>query len=295
MNRIYAPALIGLLMAGCAAEPSTSDAYGNFESVQTTVSAEIGGRLTSFSVAEGQRLSAGQVVAQVDTVQLVLQRARLEAGQRAVRARFPGIAAQEGVLRTQRVVAQRELARLQRLVAGGAATEKQVDDLSGQIEVLDQQVASARTANAPVFAELDVLAAQIVQIEDQVARAQVTNPVPGVVLTTFVQESEITGPGRPLYAIAQLDTLELRAYVSGAQLSEVRLGGRVRVIVDDPGGQPREGRVSWVSSQAEFTPKLIQTREERVSLVYAFKVRVPNLDGALKIGMPAEVVFQPTD
>jgi HlyD family secretion protein len=192
-------------------------------------------------------------------------------------------------------VAERELERLQRLVADGAATEKQVDDLSGQIEVLDQQMASVRTANAPVFAELDVLSAQIAQVEDQVARARVTNPIPGVVLNTFVQESETTGPGRPLYAIARLDTLELRAYVSGAQLSEVRLGGRVTVIVDDPAGATREGRVSWVSSQAEFTPKLIQTREERVSLVYAFKVRVPNLNGALKIGMPAEVVFQTAD
>jgi membrane fusion protein YbhG len=293
MIRNYALALLALLLAGCAADEPTSDAYGNFESVQTTVSAEIGGRLTFFSVVEGQQLSMGQVVAQVDTVQLVLQRARLEASQRAVKARFPGIAAQERVLGTQRAVAQRELERLQRLVADGAATEKQVDDLTGQIEVLDQQMASVRTANAPVLAELDVLSSQILQIEDQVARAQVRNPVSGVVLNTFVEESEITGPGRPLYAIAPLDTLELRAYVSGAQLSEVRLGSRVRVLVDEPVGRSREGRVSWVSSQTEFTPKLIQTREERVSLVYAFKVRVPNLDGALKIGMPAEVVFQP--
>ncbi|NNE71037.1 MAG: HlyD family efflux transporter periplasmic adaptor subunit [Rhodothermales bacterium] len=283
--------ILAVLLAGCGADAELADAYGNFESTEVTVASEIAGRLVRFDVAEGSQLEPGVPVAQVDTTQLGLKRAELEARRQAVRSRYPGIAAQEAVLKTQRSVAERELTRFEGLVADGAATEKTLDDVRGQLQVLDAQIDAVRSANPTVFAELGVLHTQLAALEDQIRRASITNPVRGVVLTTFVQESELTSPGRPLYRIAPLDTLELRAFISGDQLAAFRLGQQVDVTFDAGAGELETlpGRVSWIASQAEFTPKLIQTREERVSLVYAIKVRVSNADGRLKIGMPGEV------
>lgn len=284
---------LGLAVVGCGSDQSTSDAYGNFESTEVTVSSEVAGRLIQFDVTEGQSVQAGSVIGLVDTTQFALRRDELRARRAAVRARFPGIVAQEEVLRTQRAVAARELDRFQQLVSEGAATTKTLDDLRGQLEIIDSQIASTRAANPPIMAELGVLDTQLELLEDQIHRARLTNPVTGVVLTTFASESELTSPGRPLYRIANLDTLELRAYVSGAQLPQIRLGEEVTVIVDSDASsnQTLRGTISWIASQAEFTPKFIQTKEERVGLVYAVKVRVPNPDGTLKLGMPGEIRF----
>ncbi len=284
------------LATGCGSNQKTSDAYGNFESTEVTVSSEVAGRLVRLDVTEGQRLQAGSVIGLVDTTQFALRRDELRARRAAVRARFPSVVAQEDVLKTQRNVAARELERFENLVSQGAATAKTLDDLRGQLEVLDSQIANARAANPPIMAELSVMDAQLASLEDQIGRARLVNPVNGVVLTTFASESELTSPGRPLYRIAALDTLELRAYVSGAQLPRVILGQEVTVIVDydESSNQTLRGTISWISSQAEFTPKFIQTKEERVSLVYAVKVRVPNPDGVLKLGMPGEIRFAGT-
>lgn len=284
------------LATGCGSNQKTSDAYGNFESTEVTVSSEVAGRLVRLDVTEGQRLQAGSVIGLVDTTQFALRRDELRARRAAVRARFPSVVAQEDVLKTQRNVAARELERFENLVSQGAATAKTLDDLRGQLEVLDSQIANARAANPPIMAELSVMDAQLASLEDQIGRARLVNPVNGVVLTTFASESELTSPGRPLYRIAALDTLELRAYVSGAQLPRVILGQEVTVIVDydESSNQTLRGTISWISSQAEFTPKFIQTKEERVSLVYAVKVRVPNPDGVLKLGMPGEIRFAET-
>lgn len=284
------------LATGCGSNQKTSDAYGNFESTEVTVSSEVAGRLVRLDVTEGQRLQAGSVIGLVDTTQFALRRDELRARRAAVRARFPSVVAQEDVLKTQRNVAARELERFENLVSQGAATAKTLDDLRGQLEVLDSQIANARAANPPIMAELSVMDAQLASLEDQIGRARLVNPVNGVVLTTFASESELTSPGRPLYRIAALDTLELRAYVSGAQLPRVILGQEVTVIVDydESSNRTLRGTISWISSQAEFTPKFIQTKEERVSLVYAVKVRVPNPDGVLKLGMPGEIRFAET-
>lgn len=283
--------IAGLLLAGCSADTEQADAYGNFESTEVTVASEIGGRLIQFQAVEGALLEAGTVVAVVDTAQLALKRAELEARRAAVRSRYPGIAAQEAVLETQRGVAQKELARFEDLASDGAATTKTLDDIRGQIDVLDAQIQAVRASNPPVFAELGVIDTQVSALEDQIARATILNPVRGVVLTTFAEPSELTAPGRPLYRVAPLDTLDLRAFISGAQLAEFRLGDEVEVTFDAGGStlDTLPGRISWIASEAEFTPKLIQTREERVGLVYAIKIRVPNANGLLKIGMPGEV------
>lgn len=286
-------AILLLLVPACSAGPERSDAYGNFEATEVLVASEVSGRLVHFSVHEGDLLDAGLPVAVVDTTQLVLRRGQVIAQKAAVRSRLGSIAAQVSVLVEQKRVAEREKERIEGLLSDGAATTKQRDDVDGQLAVLDRQIQSIRTQNAPIFAELDVLDAQLAVLEDQVARSRVVNPVAGTVVATYAEESELTAAGRPLYRIARLDTLTLRAYVSGAQLGHVTLGGRVEVLVDEDRETNRslEGTVTWIASEAEFTPKPIQTKEERVDLVYAVKVRVPNPDGRLKIGMPGEVRF----
>lgn len=292
----HAGALImATLLSGCSRQETASDAFGNFEAREVLVSAETGGRLVAFSVREGQRLEAGTPVGLIDTLQVALRRDQIAAQARAVRSRFPGINAQIDILTTQRAVAERERDRMQALVAQGAGTQKQLDDILGQLDVLDRQIAAIRTQNAPVFAELDVLEAQRAVLDDQIQRSRISNPVAGTVLVSYAEQTEFTAPGKPLYRIAPLDTLELRAFVSGSQLGQVRMGEEVTVIVDGEGGtlDRMVGTVTWIASEAEFTPKLIQTREERVHLVYAFKVAVANPAGKLKAGMPGEVILDP--
>ncbi|RMF58593.1 MAG: HlyD family efflux transporter periplasmic adaptor subunit [Bacteroidetes bacterium] len=289
------PLLLALAggLAACNGNDHLSDAYGNFEAPEVVVSAEVSGRLVRFDVEEGQRLAAGAVVGLVDTTQLALQRAQLRAQREAVRSRLRSVRAQIDVLEAQQRVALTEKARLERLLARDAAPRKQYDDVLGQLDVLEAQIASVRTQTATIEAEVAALDVQLDQVADRLARSRIVNPVAGTVLVTYAEAHELAAAGRPLYKIADLDTMELRAYVSGAQLPHLRLGQRVTVLIDDgpTANRTLEGEVTWIASEAEFTPKLIQTKEERVNLVYAFLVRVPNPDGALKIGMPGEVRF----
>ncbi len=288
--------LLLLLLAaasGCDQAENRSDAYGNFEAVEVQVAAEAEGRLLRLSVQEGDRLQQGAPVALIDTTQLHLKREQLEANRRAIEARIPGLVAEMNVLEEQLTVARREKERILRLLEDDAATEKQLDDINGEIQVLQQKIESIRTRRPGIISEIEALDAQIAAVNDRIEKSIVTNPVSGTVLTAFAEPHELTSPGRPLYTIANLDTMILRAYVSGAQLPHIRLGQTVKVLVDESRteNRPLSGTVSWIASEAEFTPKTIQTKEDRVDLVYAFKVRVPNPDGRLKIGMPGEVQF----
>ena len=186
---------------------------------------------------------------------------------------------------------QREKQRIDKLVEGGAATSKQQDDLEGQIELLKAQITATESQKASVYAERNTLHVQVQQVEDQIKRSSVRNPVDGIILTKYKEEGEIAAPGQALYKVANMDELILRAYISGNQLSEIVIGEIVKIRFDVPDGvDETTGKVSWVSERAEFTPKIIQTKEERVNLVYAIKVVVPN-DGRLKIGMPGELIF----
>jgi HlyD family secretion protein len=293
---LLATMLAALALTACQDSNHLADAYGNFEAPEIIVSAEASGRLLFFELEEGQRLEAGQLVGLVDTLPLHLRRRQLQASIRAIAGKTQEAQPQIEVLQEQKRNLLREAKRLEALVAERAATPKQLDDLRGQIEVLDRQIAATRaqtnTLNRGILAEIAPLEAQLDQVDDQIARCFVYNPRAGTVLLKLAEASEMVAPAKPLYTIARLEELDLRAYLSGAQLPHVQLGQEVRVLIDEGEKGKRElpGRLSWISDQAEFTPKTVQTKEERVNLVYAFKVRVKN-DGSLKIGMPGEVSF----
>ncbi len=310
MKRIvYIISLIGTL-TGCRNSQSESDAYGNFEAVETIVSVEATGSLLYFAVEEGQTLKPGQVVGLIDTTQLHLRKAQVLASKQAVSSRTPNVAAQISYYDQQLAVQgqqlrnlQREQERSQNLVAAGAAPAKQLDDIVNQIAVLERQMALTRqqrasqasalgTQRSGTQAESATLAQQIEQLNDQISKSRVVNPRAGTVTVKLAEPAEVVTYGKPLYKIADLNSITLRAYVSGDQLVRVKTGQKVKVRVDAPDDQfqTHEGTVQWISSKAEFTPKVIQTKEERVNLVYAMKVLVKN-DGSLKIGMPGEVQF----
>lgn len=294
MTRSTARLAAGLLLplaAACGGDEP--DAYGNFEANEVVVSAERGGRLVRFDPDEGDRLAAGSVVGEVDTLALALERAEVERHEAASRTRTAEAEAQTGVLRAQLAIARQERARTRRLYAAEAATAQQLDRAEGEVRVLEARIRAARAGSDVVREEAGGAGARLAQIEDRIARSRIVNPVAGTVLATYAAVGEHVQPGAPLYRIVDLDTLTLRAYVSGAQLTELRAGQAVRVRVDAPGGELRTlpGRVVWIAAEAEFTPTPIQTRDERADQVYAVRVRVPNPGGALRVGMPGELVL----
>lgn len=287
------PLLAALVVLTAACDDDPPDAYGNFEADEVTVSAEATGTLQVFDVAEGQRLAAGAVVGQVDTVPLALQRDELQLQVRNAGTRSAEAVAQLRSLEAQLATAEEDLARTERLFEREAATAAERTRLQGTVSSLREQVDAARARSRLAGDEADVVRSRIRQLQDRIDRATVRNPVAGTVLARIAEAGEYVQQGRPLYTVAALDTLTLRAYLSGGQLASVRLGDRVGVRYDAPDGGLRDtvGRVTWIADRAEFTPTPIQTREERVDQVYAVKIRVPNPEGVLKIGMPGEVVL----
>ena len=281
-------------LAGCRGEKGP-DAYGNIEAVEVVVGSQVAGQLTSFTPNEGATLAAGAIVAVVDTSALVLQ-LQQAIDQRTVSAsRVEEVNRQAGVLETQRAIAQRNYERIKRLYDQQAATAQQLDQAERDYRTLVAQIAAAAAQRQTATRDVSASDARTAQIRDQLRRTKVVNPVGGTVLTTYTRAGEFVQLGQPLYKIADLDTVELRAYVSESQLGAVKLGNRVTVTAD-AGGARRAfpAVVSWVSSRAEFTPTPIETRDQRTTLVYAIKLRVPNPGGVLKIGMPADVELSPT-
>ncbi|MCC7054453.1 MAG: HlyD family efflux transporter periplasmic adaptor subunit [Gemmatimonadaceae bacterium] len=280
-----------LLVAACT-KPAPADAYGNFEAEEVVVGGEVAGQLTAFAPVEGRELAAGAVVAQVDTVPLALERAQLVAQRAGLVARRREGTDQLTALQVQREIATRTRARVERLFAAQAATAMQRDQAERDVRVLAAQLEGGRAAIDRSRADIDALEARIASLSDRLARTTVHNPVGGTVLATYARTGEMVGAGQPLYRIANLDTLTLRAWVTGSQLTSFRLGTRVAVTVGDAGApESFTGDVTWVSSRAEFTPTPVQTREDRGDLVYAVKVRVAHRDGHLKVGMPADVTL----
>jgi len=289
-SKYILPFLLLALMA-CKQQSDPADAYGNFEAIEVMVSAESSGRIITFLPGEGAMLKAGQVAVNIDTTQLYLNKLALESGFSSLSARIHTLDAQLQASRVQLDNLEREKKRIEKLVEGGAATSKQQDDINGQVSLLEAQMAATASQKDAVYAERKTLEVQISQVEDQITRCAVKNPMDGTLLTKYREQGEMAAPGQALFKMAQMGELILRAYLSGDQLSSVKLGEEVKVRYDVAGDMAEiTGVVSWISSSAEFTPKIIQTREERVSLVYAIKVIVPN-DGSLKLGMPGEVVF----
>jgi HlyD family secretion protein len=269
------------------------DAYGTFEANDVVVSSQSNGQLQMFTPVEGAVLDAGTVVAIVDTTQLELELAQIAAQSAASNARVVEADRQVGVLTVQRDLAQRAYERTRRLHEQRAATAQQLELAEREYRVFDAQIAAARAQRHSVMQQASSGTARVAQIRDLLTKSRILNPVHGTVLTTLVRAGELVAIGQPLYRIASLDTLTLRAYVDAKQLTEVTLGQPVAVNVDrgDGGLQTVPGTIIWIASQAEFTPTPIQTRDERADLVYAIKVSVPNTNGALKIGMPADVTF----
>ncbi len=283
---------LALAIAACG-RGEKPDAFGNFEATEVVVSSQTTGQLLSFTPTEGAKLTIGAEVGVVDTMQLALERQQIIAQRDAVGARASEVVRQIAVLEVQRQIAQRTYERTRRLFAENAATAQQLDQAERDYRVLGAQIEAARAQHQSVIKDVASSDARGAQIRDRIEKSRITNPQPGTVLTTYAKAGEVVQAGQPLYKIAQLDTLVLRAYVTESQLTSLRIGGRVRVRVDRGNGGllAVPGVVTWVSSKAEFTPTPVQTRDERADLVYAVKVRVPNSSGALKIGMPADLAL----
>ncbi|MBP1652425.1 MAG: HlyD family efflux transporter periplasmic adaptor subunit [Bacteroidetes bacterium] len=282
--------LVAANLSACNKKEAAYDASGTFEAVETIVSAEASGNIKSLDVEEGQVLKAGQVVGYIDSIQLILKKKQLQAQISAVLSGRPDISAQTAALQEQLRQAERERDRTENLLKADAATRKQLDDAVSQVAIVKKQIAATQSSLGITTTNLKdqaaPLQAQIQQIDDQLDKCRLTNPIDGIVLTKYAEAGEVTSPGKAVYKIAALNTIILRAYLTGDQLSLVKPGQQVKVLVDNMKDQT--GTIEWISNKAEFTPKTIQTKDERANLVYALKVRVHN-DGFLKIGMYGEI------
>lgn len=285
--------IAGILSFTACNSVKESDAFGQFEAEEVTISAEANGKLLTFSIEEGERLQAGQRVGKIDTVSLVLKRDELVAIKATIQSSLSQLEAQAEVYRSQKATARKTYVRLLELQKDEAATQQQLDDIEGTLYTLEKQIDAVIAQKNAVFAEMNTMQVRIEQIKERLQKTTIFNPIEGVVLSKFAQPMELMAEGRPLYEIADTEALILRVYVSGAQLPDVVLGQEVEVWVDENENENRSltGRISWISSKAEFTPQMIQTKEERVSQMYAVKIVVQNPDGRLKIGMPGEVNF----
>jgi HlyD family secretion protein len=290
---IYVISVAGIFIQSCDNLNDIADAYGNFEVQEVLFSAEANGTVTELMLEEGQLLEQGEQVGYIDTSGLALQKSVLIARRLAIRSRSENVLAETQVLEERKNALLTEKKRVENLLQDGAATAKQLDDLLQNIRVMEKQIVATKSQMTNIQAELKVMDTQIEQVNDQLKKARIRAPMRGTVLEKYIEQSEMVTVGRPLFKMADLDRLILRVYISGSQLAQIRIGQEVFVYVDQNADEMLEfqGFVSWISSQAEFTPKIIQTKEERVKLVYAVKILVKN-DGTLKIGMPGEVRFQ---
>ncbi len=278
-----------LTLISCGQSNGKADGYGNFEATEITVSAENNGKLMQFDVQEGNKLQQNTFVGYIDTIPLALKREQLLVSKDVVSSKSKGVLSQIAVLKAKLKTANTNKERTENLIRDNAGTQKQLDDILGEIDVINQQIRSVEIQNAPVVNELKSIDVQLKQIEDQIEKCKIVNPNTGTVLTKYTEPNEITAFGKPLYKIADLEHMELRVFVSETQLANLKIGEEVTVKIDDKDTMKEyPGIISWIALEAEFTPKIIQTKEERVALVYAVKVTVKN-DGSLKIGMPAEM------
>ncbi len=294
-THILALSIIATTLFSCGKDNGKADGYGNFEATEITISAENNGKLIQFTIDEGDKLKKDQFVGFIDTVQFALKREQLVVSKSVVSSKSKGVLSQISVLKSKLKTAKINKVRIENLIKDNAGTQKQLDDVSGEMDIIKSQIRSVEIQNAPVVNELKNIDVQLKQIDDQIKKSKIINPVNGTVLTKYAEPNEITAFGKPLYKIADLSNMELRVYISETQLSDIKIGQEVNVKIDGVDAMKSyKGVVSWISSEAEFTPKIIQTKEERVALVYAAKINVVN-DGSLKIGMPAEMWLNKSD
>lgn len=292
--QFFAGIMAAALLTACGNNNGDYDASGIFETTEVIVSARGTGEIMSLNIEEGQTVKTGQSLGQLDTMQLVLKKQQLHAGKDAAISRKLDIARQVASLRQQIANLQSEQARFKALLKDGAATQKQVDDIGYQIATLQKQLAATNeqvsTANRSIDGQSAGFEAQIGQVDDMMRQAVITSPINGVILSKYAEAGEFAVPGRALFKVADVSDMKLRAYVTADLLTGLKIGQKVKVYADQGanGRKEYEGTVSWISSEAEFTPKTIQTRDERSNLVYAIKITVRN-DGLIKRGMYGDV------
>ncbi len=274
----------------CRNGGEVTDAYGNFTATELVISAECSGKILVKNNKEGEKIEKGVVVYIIDTIQNHLKRDELLARKQGIAAKHVNIQAQITVLEEQKKVLKAEITRFKNMLEEGAVSQKQIDDLENNLTVLEKQIDQVTTNFIALDAETKVIEASMLQMDDLLARSRVKSPVHGTILETYAEAGESVSAGKPLFKIADLTTMELKAYFSSDQLARIKIADTVEVLTDDGKGglSPHIGKIVWIASDAEFTPKIIQTREERVNLVYAVKINVTN-NGTLKINMPGEV------
>lgn len=281
------------LLVSCSGNEEKNDAYGNFEATEVVVSSEVSGLVTSAPVLEGSEIVEGQMLCTIDSLQNSLKVGQLDGMREATSSKEGTIEAQIAVLQAQKQTVEKDFARISAMLKDGAATQRDFDNVSGQLSVINKQILQAKSQLAGIQGELKSITSQQSQVKDLIGKSVLKAPIAGIILDKYIEKGELAAPGKQLFKLANTKSLILKVYVTGAVLPKVVVGKRVVVYIDESAKSDSklEGVVTWVSSQAEFTPKIIQTKEERVDMVYAVKVEVPN-DGRLKIGMPGSVVFQ---
>lgn len=278
----------------CSGKGEENIATGTFEATEVVVSSEANGKLISFGVNEGDSVSAGIILGVIDTTQLYLKKVQLEASLNSLESSKTDVYKQIAVIRKQIETAEREEKRIRNLLAAGAATEKQLDDVVAQIGVLQSQLvaqqSSMTNANSSIDGQSASVSVQILQIDDMLSKSRIMSPIDGIVIGKYLEEGELASQGRPLFKVADMNNIYMRAYLTSSQLYDIKLGDEVNVSADFGGGKKREykGRVIWISEQSEFTPKTILTDDERANLVYAVKVSIRN-DGFIKLGMYGDI------
>ena len=292
MRIIFISILLSALFTGCKSKTDEADAYGNFEATEVIISAETSGRIIRFDKSEGQIIEKGDIIAVIDTTLFILQTDEIDAAMNGVMTRISSINAQNDILNQQIENLNVNISRIENMLKDDAATRKQFDDLTGQVAVLKKQIAANNTQKATVGAELAVYRTKKATLNEQLVRCSVKSPGDGTIIEKYSEAGETTAAGRPLVKIADLSVIKLKVYVSGAQLGSIKTGQECTVRIDngEKGYSTFTGFVSHISPKAEFTPKIIQTKEERVTLVYAVTINVKN-DGSLKSGMPGEAIF----
>ncbi len=286
-----------MIMLSCNQNKFEHDASGTFEATEVIVSSEANGKLEIFQLTEGDLIAQGQYVGYIDSIQLYLKKKQLLAANRAIQVKRPDISVQVSSIKEQIEKAEFEKRRILRLLADNAATQKQLDDINSQIKVLKKslnaQVNSLATSVNSLNEESNTNNVQVAQIEDQLKKCKIINPIKGTVLNKYVEEKELVTQGKALYKIADTKNLFLRAYIVSEQLEKIKIGQKVKVYINISEDKQKfyPGIVTWISDKAEFTPKTIQTKDERQNLVYAVKIAVANTDGLIKIGMYGDVDF----
>ena len=285
-----------MMLSACGNGTPDYDATGTFEATEVIVSAEAAGKLLNLDIEEGKRLQTGEEIGLVDTLQLYLKKLQLEANMKSVESQRPDLAKQIAATKQQIATAEREKKRVENLLTAGAANQKQLDDWDAQVKLLERQLAAQESSllnsTNSLTEQGNSVTIQVAQVKDQLNKCHIQSPIEGTVLAKYAEAGELAAVGKPLFKVAEIGRMYLRAYITSEQLSQVKLGDKVTVYSDYGNSEQKAytGVITWISERSEFTPKTILTKNERANLVYAVKIAVEN-DGALKIGMYGGVKF----